>query len=172
VANAETAVYNFVTNYCARGVTWVNGSFPPPLPCPGAAGSTDGSIQNVSNPRLEDSSISAYSALRVEPQHVANGFIEGSYPAFSVQSGDHFKTVIGCAWNKNCDIVFYLHIKIGNGPEQSLGAWEEINDHMIRYIDVDLTSLAGQNVVFILKAVGKNANSQNVGLWLNPRIVR
>jgi hypothetical protein len=30
VANAETAVYNFVTNYCARGVTWVNGSFPPP----------------------------------------------------------------------------------------------------------------------------------------------
>jgi hypothetical protein len=176
VVKTENVAYNFVTNYCASGVSWRN-SIPGSgnsLPCPGTPGSPDGSVLRVDNPPLENGVIDNEPALRVEPQRVDKGIITGTYPAFTVQNGDHFKTVIGC-WDgaTNCDIIFSLHFRIGNGPEQSLGSWEEKFDHQIRKIDVDLSSLAGQNVTFILKVAAKGAaNPQNIGHWLLPRIVR
>ncbi len=173
VVKTENIVYNFVTNYCASGVTWFNGTGSDLLTCPGTPGNSNGSVIKIDKPTLENDTVSNDPGLRVEPQRVANGFIAGSYPAYTVQNGDHFKTVIGC-WNgaAACDLIFALHIKIGSGPEQSLGSWEEKYDHLVRSIDINLSSLAGQNVVFILRLTGKGApNAQNIGLWLLPRIV-
>ena len=164
--------YNFANSYCDSGVTWVNGSSTQ-LSCPGASGSADGAIQRIDNPTLEDGSTANGSALQEEPQQITNGVLKGTfYPGITVLKGDHFKTVIGCVQNANCNLTFALHAIINGGSEVSLGSWDQTNDHLVVKIDVDLSAYAGQTVAFILKVSAKTASSQNKGLWLNPRIER
>jgi hypothetical protein len=174
VVKTDTLVYDFTANYCASGVTWINGSSAPALPCPGTPGSLDGNVLKVDKPVLETGIIDNEPALRVEPQHVVKGVIKGTYPAVAIQSGYHLKTVIGC-WDgaTACDILFSIHYKIGSGPEISLVSYEEKFEHQVRKLDIDLSSLAGKDVVFIFKVAAKGtANAQNIGHWLLPRIVK
>jgi hypothetical protein len=174
VVKAETLVYDFTANYCAAGVTWLNGSSTIALPCPGTTGSAAGDVLYVANPALETGAIDNEPALRVEPQHVNNGVTKGTYPAITIQSGYHLKTVIGCWANTTgCDINFSIHYKIGAGPEISLASYEEKYDKMFRVIDIDLSSLAGSNVVFIFKvSVNGTYNANDFGHWLHPRITK
>jgi hypothetical protein len=127
----------------------------------------------VTKPQLESGSVDDEAALIVAPDSSGQGYILGLYPAFAVKSGDHFRAVIGCAYGHlNCYVQFELLYTVDGSSFKGLGSWDEKNEGMFRKIDVDLSSLAGQNASFILK-VSNNSNSEDdAAHWLAPTIIR
>ncbi len=168
-AGGDTIVYNMLTNYC--DALWVSGAGV--LPCPGANGDAEGFIIKVNNPKLENGSTDDEPVLETHPEWVDNGVITGKFPAFDVQAGDHFKTVIGCLYNgAACSVRFQLNYRADGGSLQNLGQWDETYDGSIRKIDVDLSSLAGKSVEFVLAVQANGPSNQDWAFWLVPRIVR
>lgn len=169
VVTPTTRAYDFITNMCSA--SWRNGSAA--LPCPGTVGSAAGSVTKVDNPAMETGGTDDEAALRVEPQVVDNGLVMGKYPEFSVQTGDHFMAVIGC-WSgmTKCNVMFQLNYQIGGGAVTNLKTWTEVFDKQINHLDVDLSSLAGQKVTFILSVSANGAAEQDSAFWLQPRIMR
>jgi len=168
-SGGDTVVYNFVSHYC--DATWVSGAGT--LPCPGSTGDAEGFVVKVNDPKLETGAVENEPALETHPEWVNNGVITGRFPAFDVESGDHFKTVIGCLYNGNaCSVRFQLNYRADGGSLQNLGQWDESYDGSIRKLDVDLSSLAGKSVEFVLAVQANGASNQDWAFWLLPRIVR
>ncbi|MFL7813838.1 MAG: hypothetical protein AB8I40_09205, partial [Anaerolineales bacterium] len=70
-----------------------------------------------------------------------------------------------------CNITFKLQYRVG-GTNYSLGSWKELYGGGITTIDIDLSSLAGQKVEFILRTVCSNKYPSSAqGFWLTPRII-
>jgi len=109
----------------------------------------------------------------VIPEQIDNGILKGTYPGIDIKKGDRFKAVIGC-WKdaSNCNMVFQLNYKIGDGAVQSLGSWTETYDGSARRLDIDLSSLDGKKVTFILAITSNGAPTDDIGFWLMPRIIR
>lgn len=110
VSTSYTPSYDFVANVCAA--TWSSAAGA--LPCPGSDGDPKGYVLKVDAPKLEDGSTDVLPGLVVGPQNVTGGFISGIYPAFTVQAGDRFKTVLSCAHNvSTCYVTFRLEYQGG-----------------------------------------------------------
>jgi hypothetical protein len=107
------------------------------------------------------------------PNNVYNGYIQGVFPPFTVQQGDHFKSLVNCEYGKrNCYAVFRLDYQVDNGPIVNLWAFGERYDSQYYQADIDLSALAGRTVKFIL---GINANGspfEDRAMWVAPSIVR
>jgi hypothetical protein len=163
-------VYDMAAKFC--DATWSTNSGV--QACPGSTSSTaSGYVVKVDSPQLETGSYDDEPALFVAPDNSTDGFISGKYPAFAVKSGDRFRAVIGCAYpNKNCYVQFELLYTIGGGAVQSLGSWDEKNEGQFVKLDIDLSSLAGKDVSFILKVSTNGNPADDVAHWLSPRIMR
>lgn len=160
-------VYDFALNYCAA--TWWSQT--ERLTCPGFINSTDGFVQLLSNADLELRR-EDQPTLWVHPNEERYGWIEGTYPEFEVEAGDHFMAWVGCMEGYDrCSLNFYLAYIDRNGKFRQLGEWSEIYDGEVTKIDIDLSDLAGKTVRFVL---GLRANTKNVedaqGFWFVPRI--
>lgn len=141
------------------------------LPCPGNPQSASGSVVVVNDPKLEDGRKENEPALWTRPQTVNGGWIQGVYPAYKVKAGDHFITQIGCGWgNTECELAFTLSYVIGNSSPKSLGKWYEKYEGMVYTVDVDLSSLAGENVQLILGVENLGNPSQANGFWFVPSV--
>jgi hypothetical protein len=160
--------YDFAANYCEA--QWSSGAGP--LPCPSTS-ATDGTVVGIDNPLLENNTLFQGRALLTIPQNVYNGHIQGIFPPFTVQIGDRFKSIVNCEYRqRSCYVVFRLGYQVDNGPVQNLWAFGERYEGLYYQADIDLSSLAGQNVKFIL---GVNANGSPTGdraMWVAPAIVR
>ena len=107
------------------------------------------------------------------PQAVNGGWISGVYPAYKVKENDHFVTQIGCAYNTpKCELAFTLSYVIGTNSPKTLGRWYEKNEGRVYTVDVDLTSLAGNNVQLILGVENLGNASQASGIWFVPSVAR
>jgi hypothetical protein len=172
VNTSYTSTYDFVANYCSA--TWSSGAGA--LPCPGATGDIKGFVQNVSTPQLENGSTNPNPGLLVNPQNVAGGYIQGVYPAFSVQAGDRFQSLINCAYNSpNCYVNFRLNYQIGSGPVQTLWSFNERYEGLFYRVNLDLGSLAGQSVKFILYVADVSGHGSPAGdraEWVEAKIAR
>ena len=166
----KQTLYNFAAKYC--DAVWNSASGV--QPCPGSTSSTaTGYVVSVDNPQLESGSIDDEIALFVAPDSSGQGYIQGKFPAFLVKSGDRFRGVIGCAYpNKNCYVQFELLYTTDGSNIKSLGSWDEKNEGQFRKLDVDLSPLAGQNVMFILRVSNNSNSNDDVAVWLAPSIVR
>lgn len=161
--------YDFVAKYC--DADWVSGAGT--LDCPGEDTDASGFVVKLTAPKLENGSTENEPALFTHPQWVNNGVITGTYPAFNVKAGDHFKAVIGCLYNGNaCDVRFQLNYRADGGALQNLGQWDQTYDSSIKKLDVDLSSLAGKSVEFTLAVLASGPYNQDWAFWLLPRIVR
>jgi hypothetical protein len=110
--------------------------------------------------------------LLTSPQDKTDGIINGQYPAFTVQSGDRFRTIVNCQYNsKKCNVIFRLDYK-NNGQIKTLASWYEVNEGKYYPVDLDLSSLAGETVKFILVVSANGANNNDNAIWLNPHIIR
>lgn len=168
VTGPSHVAYNFADNYCQA--EWTNGDNA--LPCPGTDGAPQGSVIRLNSPRLENGSKENEPGLLTYPQDRRNGFISGEFPAFTVQAGDRFRTIINCQYNSpKCDVVFRLDYR-NNGQVKTLASWHEVYEGKYYPIDLDLSSLAGETLKFILHVSANGGNSQDYALWLNPHIVR
>jgi hypothetical protein len=160
--------YEFAPNYCSAH--WENAGSA--LPCPGAEGDPNGFVIKLNSPVLENGVTEDEPALLVSPQDKKKGIISGQFPAFTVEKGDRFRTIISCENGAtNCDVVFRLDYKIA-GQIQTLGSWHEINEGLYYPIDINLSSLADETIKFILVVNANGGNNQDRAIWLNPHIIR
>lgn len=160
--------YDFVNSYCAA--EWSSGAGT--LPCPGSDGDSKGFVIRVEKPILETGAQDDEPALVTQPQAITDGVIRGKFPAYRVVSGDTFKAVIMCGNQaKNCDVKFQLDYQIGSDSIVTLASWNEKFDDANQSISVDLSSLAGKDVKFILTVLANGAMNQDRAMWLAPRIL-
>lgn len=162
--------FDFAANACAA--TWFSGAGQ--LPCPGVEGDPKGFVLLLSNPRLESGVIDTRPSLLTFPQNVQNGYIQGIYPAFRVQSGDRFRATIGCEYGAtSCYLAYRLDYQIGSEPIHTLwGPWLERYEGQGYSIDASLNALAGQDVKFILTVLAAGQATGDRALWVNPIIYR
>ena len=121
---------------------------------------------------MEDGKVRGIGLL-THPEMINNGVISGKYPNFKVQSGDHFKAMIGCLEKANdCNMTFKLEYQIGSDPAKTLGQWSEVYEGKYFPIDIDLSFLNGQRVKFILTILANGSSHEDYGLWVNPQISR
>jgi len=169
VSGPESLAYDFVASAC--DANWKSNSGA--LPCPGTEGDDAGYVLKLSSPRMENGVTENKPGLLTVPRHTANGFIQGKYPAFKVQQGDHFLTKVNCQYKATtCDVLFRFEYQIGDGKVKPLIEWHEIYEGGHYTVDLDLSFLAGQKVKFYLTVSANDSKGKDYALWLAPRILR
>ena len=168
VAGYQVGAYDFVANYCEA--SWMNAT--DSLPCPGTEGANSGFVIALNSPKMENGK-SIGNGLLTYPQKANDGMITGKYPAFKVENGDRFQANIGCLENANdCDIIYRLQYQVGNNGIRTLGQWRELYEGGSYAINLDLSSLSGQKVKFILTVLANGSSHEDFALWVNARITR
>jgi hypothetical protein len=169
VAGYNVAAYDFIASHCEAD--WDNGSKEIPA-CPGNEGGKRGFVLALNSPKMEDGK-SIGNGLLTHPEQTDDGYITGKYPSFTVQNGDRFQTTIGCMEKANdCDVNYRLQYQIGNGSIRTLGQWREVYEGGSYAITVDLSSLSGEKVKFILTVHANGSSHEDYAIWINPRITR
>lgn len=160
--------YDFAAHACEA--QWTGGGTP--IACPSSS-PVNGEIGIVNNPRLENNTVDTRPALLTVPNNVFNGYIQGVFPPFAVQAGDHFKSIVNCEYlQRGCYVVFRVSYQIDNGPVQILWTFGERYEGAYYQADIDLSALAGQNVKFILAAYANGSPIGDRAMWVGPSIVR
>jgi hypothetical protein len=159
--------YDFIANAC-NDASWRNDGIE--LPCPGSDGDANGFIRVLDSPQMEDGK-SQGKGLLTHPENKRDGVISGKYEAVRIQSGDRFQALIGCQYKANdCDMVFRLQYQIGNGQIRTLGQWREVYEGQFYPVNIDLSSLSGEKVKFILSVLANGSAHEDYAVWINPRI--
>jgi hypothetical protein len=168
VSGPSFIAYDFVANYC--NADWENNNGA--LPCPGTDGDTNGYILKLNAPVMENGTTEDEPGLLTAPKDTNNGMISGQYTSFKVQTGDRFRALVNCQHNsKKCDVIFKFEYK-NNGQVKTLASWHEIYEGRFYPVDLDLSSLAGETVKFILTVSANGAQNNDNAIWLNPHIIR
>ena len=161
--------YDFTAN--AASATWTSGAGA--LSFPGADGSANGFALKRDNPKLENGIASAQAGLLFVPNNVSNGYIQAAYPAFRVQSGDRFQATIGCEYGATtCYDAYRLDYQIGSNAVRTFWTFREKYEGLSYNANLDLSSLAGQDVKFILVISAYGSPDGDRALWVNPIIAR
>ncbi len=167
-ASAGTG-YDFTAN--AASATWSSGAGA--LTFPGTDGNASGFAIKLDKPKLESGIESAQAGLLLAPNNVNNGFVQGIYPAFKVQSGDRFQATIGCeSGATTCYTAYRLDYQIGTGAVKTFWTFREKYEGWTYNVNLNLSSLAGQDVKFILVTSAYGSPTGDRSLWVNPVISR
>ncbi|HEX8993046.1 MAG TPA: NBR1-Ig-like domain-containing protein [Anaerolineales bacterium] len=163
--------YDFAANACSA--VWLSGAvkLPNKLPCPGTDGDSRGFVLPVSSPKLETGAVDPRMGLVTFPQNVFNGYIQGIYPPYHVQAGDRFRSIVNCSFGAtSCFVVFRLDYQTGTDPIKNFWAFVEKYDNKFGTADLDLSSLAGKDVKFILTVLSAGSPTGDRALWVAPMI--
>jgi len=162
-------VYNFAENYCSAD--WAT-SKKDQLLCPGKGTEPSGFVLLLNNPELESRKENE-PTLWTNPAMFDDGWITGTYPGIKIKTGDRFLVDVGClADAKNCDVKFQINYRANGGAIKSLGEWHEVYDGQMTRIKLDLSSLDGQSVQFVLTVLANGEYDEDAAFWLNPHIER
>jgi hypothetical protein len=167
IASSSAYAYDFSANMCTAA--WRSSASS--LPCPGDRGSDAGSVIMLNQPELENGRHENEPAIWMRPETTNDGWITGVYPAYRVRAGDRFLADIGCLLDsQGCDVTFHLGYQIPGQPVQPIGSWREVYDGKMTRLDIDLSSLAGQNVQFILSVTTNDRPARANAVWFVPSI--
>ncbi|MEW6085652.1 MAG: NBR1-Ig-like domain-containing protein [Chloroflexota bacterium] len=168
VSGYTLAVYDFVINYC--DAVWRSDTNN--LSCPGSQGDDRGFVRALNSPKMEDG-VARGDALLTYPNKSGTGEITGKFPGFNVKNGDRFQALIGCQRNaSDCNVIFRLQYQIGGGEIKTLAQWQEVYEGLYYPVSIDLSSLRGEKVRFILTVLANGSSRDDFALWVNPRITR
>ena len=169
VSSSSGTGYDFTAN--AASATWTSGAGA--LGFPGTDGSANGFALRLDNPKFESGIASAQAGMLFAPNNVTNGYIQAIYPAFKVQSGDRFQSTIGCEYGAtSCYVAYRLDYQIGSGAVKTFWTFREKYEGWTYNANLDLSSLAGQDVKFILVISAYGSPVGDRALWGNPIISR
>ena len=172
-AEPTAEVYNLADQMCsARWVAASPSRSGRLLPCPGYDRDEGGSVVRIGAPRFSNGALDDEPALLVHPPFEDGGLISGTFPPYSVQTGDQFRGILGCgAEAPGCSARFQLNVREG-GQLLPVAEWL-INEHDApRSLVVDLSFLAGKTVELILGVDADGPGAADAAIWLQPRIVR
>lgn len=169
VVGGMTTVFDFAANYCHADWRSEAGD----LGCPGNVDGKKGYVIQVEDPKLENGTTFNGLGILTVPQRIYNGYLQGYYPAFDVKDGDRFRAIINCQYlSSGCDVLFRLEYKInGEGPK-TLWQFPEAYEGQYYPVDLDLSSLAGKKVKFILTVNANGSADADKPVWVAPRIDR
>ena len=169
VTPSPNMAYDFATNACSA--TWYTGAGQ--LTGCGTEGDAKGYVLRLSSPRLESGATDTRPGIITFPQNVQNGYIQGFYPTFRVQNGDRFRSTINCEYGAtNCYVAFRLDYEQGGTIRTFWGPFLERYEGRFYNVDVDLSSLAGRDVKFILTVLTAGVATGDRALWVGPHIYR
>jgi hypothetical protein len=161
--------YDFTAN--AASAVWSSGAGT--LPFPGTDGDARGFGLTLSKPKFESSVEQATPGLLMSPQNIYNGYIQARYPAFRVQTGDRFQATVGCEFNAtSCYVAYRLDYQIGSGPVRTFWTFREKYEGLTYNANLNLNSLAGYDVTFILFMSAYGSAPGDRAIWGNPIIAR
>lgn len=133
---------------------------------------SNGSVRKTSSPKLEGGYQDNEGTIVVSPSGGSGGMIMGQYPKITIHSGDHFKAMIGCMYNRpDCNVLFELQYLDSSDTLHTLGSWAEVSEGQYTHIDVDLSALDGKSVSLILKVENNGNSKDDEVFWLSPEIV-
>jgi len=164
----NAAAYDLAANACSA--QWENGHrF---LPCPGTDGDKNGFVLLLNQAKLEDGSIVNLPTLLTFPESANAGSIQGIYPDYLVQAGDHLQTGASCEDGAQaCSVLFRISYIDPSGLKNDLWTIGEFYDGMSSNADIDLSHLAGLKVKFVLSVSALGSPVDNRALWIAPHIV-
>ena len=161
--------YDFWANACSA--QWKSGAGI--LPCPSSTDSDpNGLIIKASSTHMEDGTEGPSRSLLLVPNNKYNGYIQGTYPAFTVQPGDRFFSIVGCEYSSSCYVTFRLDYMTASGSIKTFWTRREQNEGQNHTVDVSLTPLAGQSVRFILTILATGPATGDRVRWVEPYIMR
>ena len=167
VTGGASTGYDFTAN--AASAAWSGGAGA--LSFPGADGSANGFAMKKDKPKLENGIESAQAGLLFVPNNVTNGYIQAIYPTYRVQSGDRFQSTIGCEYGATtCYVAYRLDYQIGSNAVKTFWTFREKYEGLSYSVNLDLSSLAGQDVKFILVISAYGSPAGDRALWVNPVI--
>jgi hypothetical protein len=111
-----------------------------------------------------------------EPAIIANVESEerlrGIFSAYTVADGDHFVTETGCVGDNNrCKVKMVLRYQVKDSSSNGiLDEWIEEHDGKTTMLKIDLSSLAGEEVIFTLDMEAKSNSDTNEVFWFMPSI--
>ncbi len=145
------------------------------LPCPSSSYDfTKGSVTTVSAPKLAGGYVDDQPAIVMVPANGSGGDIAGFFPALTIKSGDKFVTLTGLMDGyTHGNVMFMLNYSADGGAVQNLKTWTQVYDTNFVKVNIDLSSLAGKKVQFILEVLNNGGSStDDVAFWLDPQLVR
>lgn len=169
VVQTSAVVFDFVAN--SSYAQWKSGSGL--LAYPGVVGDRRGYAYQLERPHLEDDSFDSSPGMLFVPQNKFNGYIQATYPEFLVQQGDQLQTLVNCEYGAtNCYVTFQINYQLPNGYIGTLWSWREAYEGRYYRANIDLSSLAGNRVKFILMVLGTGYALHDRAIWGSPRIIR
>jgi hypothetical protein len=154
----------------ANEATWSSGAGG--LSFPGADGDAKGFALKLDQPNFESGVTATQPGLLFSPHQITNGYIQGVYPDFIVQSGDRFQATVGCQANAtSCYVAFRLDYQVGS-TIRTFWTFRERFEGLTYSPNLDLSALAGQTVKFILYMSAWGSPLGDRAIWGNPVIVR
>lgn len=163
-----SVAYDFAAN--AEKATWTSGAGG--LTFPGTDGNAKGFALRKDKPKYESGVEGTQAALLFAPQNITNGFIQARYPAFKVDASDKFQTTVGCeAGATTCYVAYRLDYEVG-GVVKTYWTFRERFEGLTYNASINLASLAGKDVTFILHVSAYGSPAGDRALWGNPVILR
>jgi hypothetical protein len=141
------------------------------LTCPSSSSSTNGFLQLLTNPKLENRREDE-PTIWVHPNNKDDGWISGTYPVYTVKTNDYFRALVGCLDDsKGCNVLFRLQYRQNGGPLVNIKKWVEVYDGNVTEIKFDLSGLAGKKVQFVLTVEVRGGEPAKANaFWFVPRI--
>jgi hypothetical protein len=141
------------------------------LPFPGKDEDSRGFAIKLDVARLETGATFTGPTLLMVPQNKTDGYIQGLYPAQTIQNGDHFQSTIGCQFEAptSCYVTYRIDYRTSAGV-RTLWTFKEKYDGHSYNVNLDLSFLAGKNVEFFLMVLASGSPSGDRALWVAPRI--
>ena len=132
----------------------------------------NGSITRSYAPVLSDGAKDDEGALYTVPAKGGDGMIMGKFPKIKIEDGYRFRSFLNCAYKADkCNVTYEVqYIEVGGAESTgSLGQWD-LNYGGSMNVDVDLSALSGKTVRLVLKVISKGDPTDDVAMWLAPRI--
>jgi hypothetical protein len=163
-------VFDFVAMLC--NAKWMNGA-QNLAACPDVNSDHSGGYAVVIDPATEGLAANTPVILTI-PAWNGNAALFLRYPSFIVNTGDRFRATLRCQTSAACDVAYALEYYDSAGKYHSpFMSWNYAAGDPALNIDVDLNSLAGQTVDFVLAIRPNNdAPQQDGSLWIAPHIYR
>lgn len=163
--------YDFTAYICQA--RWVASDGDASAPCAGIDQSKSQWAAVLLNPKLEDGRQEDERAIWMHLPEKGD-WIQGFYPAISIQSGNKFEAWVGCLDSSpTCTAEFSLDYRVDyrvdGGSIQNLGKWAETDDGKYAKISIDLSQFSGKKVEFIL-GVGNSASGEMDVFWFVPGV--
>ena len=161
-----TLVFDFVEQMC-NAEWYTRGQ---DLPCPGDSSQSSAGYVTQLDGEAQGLPSNINVLLAYTPQQNYET-ISSKYPAFTVQKGDRFRTVLACKEHTFCDVEFVLDFSNEKGSA-GLTHWRYIFTDEPIVVDYPLDAIAGQTVQFTLAVRARGNPVEAYAVWIAPHIYR